>query len=264
MQPLHIDIAHHENAPKITLLTFRGDLETASIGKISESFNQILENFTSLVIAEMSGVQSISSAALGELMGGRKMLVDNGGDLYLCGLNMDIRTKLTLMGANKIFKFYNDIRNAVNSYKWEFEGKPEAIRLSFPPDLKFVPAVRQLASKITWQKGYNRKDSFRIETIVDEICNNSIEHGIKDTDDNVDLAIVIDNKKVEIKVKSVSDPDKISSLQDFIENKPNIPKPDRDQTRGRGLSLIKLLSNTLDIDCSENGTSVRAIKFKEE
>jgi anti-anti-sigma factor len=264
MEQLQIDINPCPNAAELTMVTFRGDLDTGSISEISACFNRILNEYTALVIADMSLVRSISSAALGELMGGRKSLVDNAGELYLSGLSLALKTKLTLMGANKIFSIFNDIRSAINAYKWHFEGKPESIALSFPPQLRFVPAVRQLASRIARQKGYNRRDSFRIETIVDEICNNAIEHGYTTADDLIEVALRIDSKKIEINVTNESDPSKLSNLKNFFEHNGQFKQPSADDTRGRGLALIKLLSNQLDIDITQNGTCVRATKLKEE
>lgn len=264
MEQLTIAVSQSEIAPEVAIVAFSGSMNMASIGAISEVFRSVITKSTVYVIADMHEVVSISSAALGELMGGRKVLVDHGGDLMLTRLNMNLKTKLTLMGANKIFKFYSDNRSAVSAFQWEFQGKPEEVTLSFPPFLKFVPAVRQLASRIARQKGYNRRDSFRIETIVDEICNNAVEHGKTDSGENVQLTVVIDRKKIEIKVVNSSNPEKVKHLKSFVEAKELTGETSPDQVRGRGLALIKLLSSELDIDFSAQGTSVRATKIREE
>lgn len=264
MESLRIEVTQSEVVPEATIVRFEGDLDTGSISQISNCFDLVLERNGTFVIGEMSQVTSISSAALGELMGGRKALVEQEGDLVLVGLNLGIRTKLTMMGANKIFKFYNDVRSAINAYKWEFEGKTESVSVSLPPVLKFVPAVRQMVSRLARQKGYSQRDSFRIETIVDEICNNAVEHGLGDQTENVKIAVGIDRKKVEIKVESVSDPEKIKALKDLLKPMEGERKVQVDEKRGRGLALIKMLSNELNIDFSENGTSVHATKLKEE
>jgi len=263
-EPLEISIAPSERAPEITILTLKGSMGSDTIHTVSGAFDAILKDHTSLVVAEMSGVTSISSAALGELLGGRKQCIDKNGSLSLCSLTLNLRTKLTLMGANKIFKFHADIRSAVNAFKWEYGERSEILNLAFPPHLKFVPAIRQMASRISLQKGYSRKDSFRIETIVDEICNNAVEHGKKETTQNVALKMRIDRKKIEIKVTSESNPVKLKNLENFINPSQDHPVEQKDYTRGRGLSLIKLLSSELDIDFTESGTSVRAVKLKEE
>ncbi len=265
MGQLRIEVTQNEMAPEITVVRFEGDLDNASIRSISDSFSLLLEKHSTFVVADLGRVTMLSSAALGELMGGRKVLIEHGGDLVLACLSLPIKTKLTLMGANRIFKFHSDIRSAINAYRWEFEGCSESFSLAFPPELRFVPAVRQFASRLATQKGYGRRDAFRIETIVDEICNNAIEHAPAQSRENVTISIGVDRRKIEIDVVNTSDPEKLKSLKSFID--PGV-KPDEhqgeDDRRGRGLALVKLLSSELNIDFSEQGTSVHATKFKEE
>ena len=264
MKKFTIKIENCEEASGIALLRFKGDLDSGSIGEISKCFQTIIAGSKKFVVAEMSEVGSLSSAALGEFMGGKRLLGQHDGDLIIAGLNLQLKTQLTQMNAHKIFQFYNDVRSVIQAYKWKFEGKSEALSLSFPPFLKYVPPVRQMISRIAGEKGYSRRDSFRIETIVDEICNNAVEHGIGDGAENVKLTAVIDQKKIEIKVLSISDPEKLESLKTLIkpiQDKNPLQAVDR---RGRGLSLIKLLSGDLKIGFSEKGTTVHVTKFKEE
>lgn len=250
------------NALKIS---FQGELSSLCIAKISEVFDKIDYNSKSFIIADMSKVSLISSAALGEFMGGRKRLAEKGGDLVFVSMNIELRTKLNLMGANKIFRFYNDTRSAVSAYKWEYEKHPEKINISFPPFMKLVPAIRSLVSRIARQKGYSNRDSFRIETIVDEVCNNAIEHGLTGQNHTVDMKVIIDPSKIELIVTSISDPEKINALKAFL--KPELYKKEEwrtDERRGRGLELIKMLSNEVMVDSNESGTSVHVKKLREE
>jgi anti-anti-sigma factor len=265
MEQLRILVTQSDMAPEITILRFEGALDNASIRNIAECFQGIIEKNTSCVVADMAGVTMLSSAALGELMGGRKSLVEHGGDLLLACLNLSTKTKLTLLGATKIFRLFPDIRSAINAYKWEFEGKSETFRLSFPPRLRFVPSVRQFASRLVTQKGYSQRDAFRIETIVDEICNNAIEHAPDGWAKNVSLVLNVDRRKIEIDVINTSDPEKLKVLQGFVEpGEKQAASASSDDRRGRGLALVKLLASELNIDVSERGTSVHATKLKEE
>ena len=178
-----------ESRPELQMWKIEGALDSDSIDLISREFDSVLESRKFFLIAEMSGVSAISSAALGQLMGCKQMLVEKGGDLVITGLNLDIKMKLSLMGAAKIFKFYSELRSAINAYKWEIEKKAEKVWLSFPPELQFVPPVRQMVSGLARQKGYGQRDSFRIETIVDEVCNNAVEYGANQFKKNVDINI---------------------------------------------------------------------------
>jgi anti-anti-sigma factor len=253
-----------EYKPEVILWKIEGAMDSDCIDLIGREFNSVLEMEQNFLVAEMSGVSFVSSAAMGQLMGHRQTLVEKGGDLVIAGLNFDIKTKLSLMGATKIFKFYNELRAAVNAYNWEIERKAEKVWLSFPPELQFVPSVRQLVSRIARQKGYTQRDSFRIETIVDEVCNNAVEHGSAREKRNIDLNVAIDRDKIQLEVINASDPEKIESLKALSKSVVKTPDPTLGEKRGRGLALIKMLSNGLTISCSNDGTSVHVTKLREE
>lgn len=264
MQGVKIQRTQVEYKPDVLLWKIEGALDSDSIDVINREFDSVIGLKQNFLVAEMSGVSFVSSAAMGQLMGHRQSLVEKGGDLVIAGLNLDIKTKLSLMGATKIFKFYNELRAAVNAYNWEIERKAEKVWLSFPPELQFVPSVRQMVSRIARQKGYTQRDSFRIETIVDEVCNNAVEHGSVQVKRNIDLNISIDRDKIQLEVINASDPEKIETLKAL--SKSVVKKPDAKfgEKRGRGLSLIKMLSNDLTINCSTDGTSVHITKLREE
>ncbi|MDO5576535.1 MAG: STAS domain-containing protein, partial [Fibrobacter sp.] len=177
--------------PRAAILQFSGEMDSGQIGKINDLFSQI-DSSVNYVIVDVKSVETISSAVIGELMSRRKDLIELGGDLVIAGIVFSIRTKLNLIGLTKIFRIFSDSRAALNAYRWEIEHHAEKIHVSFPSHLKIVPPVRQLISRIAKQKGYGNRDSFRLETIVDEICNNAVEHGLQGNDLSVELDMSID------------------------------------------------------------------------
>ncbi len=261
IQKMNIEIQEVTGADGVVIIHFSGDLLSDCISRINECFDNVVKKEKNYAIVNMSEVTVISSAVLGEFMGCRKRLIERGGDIVFCGLNLEMRTKLNLMGATKIFRIFTDVRTALNSYKWKVERQPEKIHISFPPYFKIVPPLRQLISRIAQQKGYGNRDSFRIETIVDEICNNAVEHGRPGNEDPIDLTVTIDPDKIEINVCNISDPEKVASLTAFLyPDNSELEKFKPDVKRGRGLTLIKMLSDELSVECTEKGTSVRVIK----
>ncbi len=262
MQLAKMELKQSEFRPDVVVWHIEGELDSSSIEAINRHFAKILEGNRLHAIAEMSKVTHISSAVVGEFMGCRQILAERGGDLVFAGLNLDLKTKLNHLGAIKIFKFHNDVRTAINSYAWEVQVKPEKVWLSFPPELTIIPPVRQLVSRIARQKGYGERDSFRIETIVDEVCNNAVEHGVPDKMKDIELFVKIDRKKIEIEVVNISDPKKINSLKAI--SKSILGTNEKRLERGRGLSLVKMLSNDLAIDFSGKGTTVHITKLREE
>ena len=262
---MDITIQEIPGADGVRVIHFSGDLLSECVKQINACFVQLSKTEKTYAIVDMTKVTVISSAALGEFMGCRKRLIEQGGDLVFTGLNLELRTKLNLMGATKIFRIYTDLRSAINAYKWEIGRQPEKIHISFPPYLKIVPPLRHLVSRIARQKGYGNRDSFRIETIVDEICNNAVEHGRPGADELIDLTVIIDPDKIEIDVRNMSDPEKVESLTAMLlPDTADAPKLKPDARRGRGLTLIKMLSDELTVDCTEQGTIVRVKKAREE
>ena len=79
----------------------------------------------------------------------------------------------------------------------------------------------------------------------------------------IELNMEIDPEKVELDVTNTSDPEKMASLKALLK-----PKNDNDikldERRGRGLALIKMLTDELSVDCSGTGTSVHIKKVREE
>lgn len=243
----------------------QGELTSRCNQALIDAFGQLEDKSSYFAIADMLMVSQISAETLDELIRIRKRLIEKGGDLVFAAIPVDLRSKLNLMGANKIFKFHSDIRSAVNYYKWEIEQCPEHLHLKFPPFLEFIPSVRSLVSRISKQKGYRNRDSFRIEMIVDELCNNAIEHGTREQNEFIDLKINIDPVKIEIDVTSVSDPENMPTLKSLLRSSEvQTPECKLYEKRGRGLTLIKMLSNELSIDSNESGTSVHVKKLREE
>jgi anti-anti-sigma factor len=261
-EKVKITVTRDESTPEVGVLRFAGELEPDSVERVDAALEEVIADGHSLVVADMSAVEAISSSSVGKLMECRQRLCENGGDLVLAGLSLGNREVLVGMEANKIFRFYPDLRSAVNAYNWERNARSEDVSIRFPSELRFVPPVRQLISRITKQKGYSKKDSFRIETIIDEVCNNAVEHGRGGGDEGVRLSVTIDTSKVEIKVVNVSDPEKVEALREMSKSLLSQATTPED-TRGRGLALVKMLSNDFRIDSSDDGTCVNVTKLRE-
>ena len=250
--------------PDVCLLKFSGDLDARTISSLDGCFTRVRGIDKKHAIADMSAVSMITSTALGKLLGAKRRFVEKGGDLVLAAMSLELKMKFALMGANKIFRIYNDIRSASNAYAWEVMHETEHIKLSFPARLNIVPAVRSFVSRVMIHKGYSDRDSFRIETIVDEICNNAVEYGSQGAKDNIALRLRVDWEKVELDAENISDPKKKELLMSHMRNlQQNLPL-DGDDKRGRGLALVKMLASELVADITDTGTTIHVTKLKEE
>lgn len=259
-----IEIIDVPELPEACLIRLNGDLDDKNAA-IDDCFSRIIDSEKRHVIADMSGTTVITSAAIGKLLGIKKRLTEKEGDLVLAALEVKHKMLLNLMGVNKIFKIFNDLRAATGAYAWEIKHEAELVKISFPSDLRIVPPVRHFISQALRNKGYSDRDSFRIETIVDEICNNAVQHGVKQSGDNITLRMKVNWDKVELDAENISDPQKIDSLNVHLKNLKNTINLHTyaDGKRGRGLALVKMLASELSANVTSTGTTVHVTKLKE-
>ncbi len=249
----------------LVVMRFKGSLDADRVVQISESVNAAISGGNRFIVAEMNEVTFISSPAFGELMGCKKRLVESGGNLYLAGLDTENRAKLRLLGAEKIFEFLPTVSSAVRRYHWENEDSGDSFRLSLPAVLSFVPEVRSFFSSVVRQKGYSKRDSFRMEAVIDELCNNAIEHAdpvVKMPIEvcgkvfryKIELSVVNSNPTPEIAVAAVNEINlRLNGAQSFNLN----------EKRGRGVELVKMLCDSVSAAAEGERTVIRIIKKKE-
>lgn len=263
MSPVKVEISRSDAVTDVAVMRIEGALDIQTLDQLKQGVQVVLDGGYVYLVADMTRVESISSAAVGELLGCRRQMLERDGELVLAALSLYLQEQLTAMDVNKIFRFYPSVKSAVNAYSWEYRDRSEDVRVRFPSELRFVPSIRQFVSRVAKQKGYGSRDSFRIETIVDEICNNAVEHGSPDRSCLVDVTVKIDRRKIELKVVNMSDPAKVEALREVGRT---LQAPDETalSKRGRGLALVKMLSTDFSIDSSDVGTSVHVTKLRED
>lgn len=249
----------------LLVFRFKGSLDADRVQAIADSVNDAIAAGDVFVIAEMSEVVFISSPAFGEIMGCKKRLVEKGGNLYLVGLDTENRSKLRLMGAEKIFEFLPTIGSAVRKYHWENEDTGDAFRMRIPPVLGFVPELRTLISGIVKIKGYSKRDAFRIEAIIDELCNNAIEYGLHEPAAQVEVLCKVYRYKLEITVINQNRPDNtetrvIREIKSRIQGQMPF---NLNEKRGRGVELVRMLCDEFTVNSEADKTIVKIIKKKE-
>jgi anti-anti-sigma factor len=246
-------------------MRFKGSLDADRVAPISDAVDKLVNGGDVFVIAEMSDVSFISSPAFGELMGCKKRLVEKGGNLYLVGLDTENRAKLRLLGAEKIFEFLPTISSAVRRYHWDNEDTGDSFRILLPCVLSFVPEVRTFFSSIVRQKGYSKRDAFRMEAIIDELCNNAIEHGDPRIADPVEIVGKIFRYKLELTVANINS--SVTLAEDAVREINNRLNGDSsfnlNEKRGRGVELVKMLCDEIGASADGLKTVIRVIKKKE-
>lgn len=141
------------------------------------------------------------------------------------------------------------------------------IKIEIPSEFCFVRGVRECISAIAYSFGFNGREVYHIETIVDEICNNAIEHGgIKKTAGfNAKAPVKIECKfdmgSLELKVTDKGaggiNLSKILEYSGHLLEKDVFANPAK---RGRGLVIVQKFADKLDIKTNKGSTTVMALK----
>ena len=263
MAELQIETTVSEEVKGVAVVVLTGAITTDNLQLLHDVFHRMSAEGAEFVVVDMAGVESMSAASVGELMGCRLALQRNDGELVIAGAGEALKEHFSALGVNKVFHQFKDVRSAIRFFGWEYRGQNDSFDLTFPSDLKYVPAIRQFVRRVAKQKGYSDKDAFRIETIVDEVCNNAVEHGSRSADSTVGMILSIDNRKIDLKVTNTCEDDSVETLKHMADcvAKPNVSE---EFARGRGLALVKMLSSDFSIEDSGSGTSVRVTKMREE
>jgi anti-sigma regulatory factor (Ser/Thr protein kinase) len=132
----------------------------------------------------------------------------------------------------------------------------------------FVPGIRTGIGRIAVNFGFNDKEVYEIETVIDEICNNAIEHGSKGQDKTVTLECKFDKRYIEIVVQDSGAPqfdveEVLKEGQKLMEEEAAKPILDTIR-RKRGLVIVKNFVDKMDIESKSDGTVVNIVKKSRE
>lgn len=142
----------------------------------------------------------------------------------------------------------------------------EEMHIKFPADFCFVPGVRACISRICAGMGFDDHEAYQIETIVDEVCNNAVEHGSKSKQDIVMVDCSISPGVLEFQITD-SGYKEFKAKEVFEHNKRRIEQgwdlEEMDQ-RGRGLLIIQRMIDGMSIEKTGRGTKVKLYKTHQE
>jgi anti-sigma regulatory factor (Ser/Thr protein kinase)/anti-anti-sigma regulatory factor len=254
----------------VIFVNLSGTFDENSVDSVRDEFEKVFENDRPFVIVNVLNVDEICGAAVGEIMEWRKKISANlSGDFCFCDASPSLEKEMKQIVGDGVIRFFADSATAINYLSWEYKGHVETVILTIPSSLKVVPMARKLVSQTVALKGYSRRESFQIETIIDELCNNAVEHGSgEESEEGIEIAVAIGREKVEINISNSTGykqgvTRKSKEVVQMMEKFVSSPNNTIDESRGRGLALVKMLSNEFEIDSSEYGTCVHVTKYRE-
>ena len=143
----------------------------------------------------------------------------------------------------------------------------EQIKFSIPAQLGFISGIRTALGRISYNFGFTDKDAYEIETVIDEICNNAIMHGINKEDKHIIVECGFETKIIEIMVKDGGSTE--FNVEKVLDNSRKLMEDDTerkinallDRGGGLGLIIVQKYVDKIEITSQPDGTSVKIVKF---
>jgi len=143
----------------------------------------------------------------------------------------------------------------------------QQITFSIPAHLGFIPGIRTALGRISYNFGFNDKDAYEIETVIDEICNNAIMHGSAREDEHITVECGFDTKVIEITVTD-SGSSKFN-VEKVLNNSKKLMEDDTERKLnaliehggGLGLIIVQKYVDKVEITSQPDGTAVKLVKF---
>ncbi len=264
------EIIEHSNSKHIYIVKI---YETTFIKKKKELeyiFLPLLEVSNRNIILDFRNIEDVSEEVLGYLLILKSQIIDIDSTLIiLVKDNSHLKSKLIKIGLYKIISICTSIEECVQKIKWENPLIAEKIKLKFSPHLKFIPAIRNFIGNIAKIKQFDQKTINRIKTIADELCTNAVEHGNWDNtyEDTIRLTLLLSSKKIEFFVHNkITTIKEAKTIQEYIKNASpeQLLNINSNSIRGRGLTIVKMLSDKINVKTLEDRTIIRVVKYKEK
>lgn len=109
-------IIQREQHGDLDVLHLDGSLDAYSFPRLEATLNGLREGNRHRVILDCAGLDYISSAALGALIGFARRARENNGDLKLVKLSPKIYNIVELLGFHKILEIHSDLDQAIKSF----------------------------------------------------------------------------------------------------------------------------------------------------
>jgi anti-sigma regulatory factor (Ser/Thr protein kinase) len=145
---------------------------------------------------------------------------------------------------------------------------PYIIKMKFPSDLDYIPAVRKFVAETLSVNKFSSKFAYRSEVIVDEICHNAITHGSRTIDATVEIICKIYPDRFEFQVNDQggkkTDLERLKAAMKKAETHASEFTPEKED-RGLGLEIVRLLSEEIKMEIGDdNMTTVRVVRKRED
>jgi len=168
---------------------------------------------------------------------------------------------------DNFLKIFRNVGDAINYFYWDCCRNRDIVTIKMPSDMRFVPLARECARDFMELCGISERTMFQVGMVVDELCNNAIEHGTQDENKTIEVLCLISTDRIEINVYNgynavVTKEKHGHEIKKSMEKWANSPNQTENEFRGRGLALVKKVSDSFEINSSYDGTWIHITKKK--
>ena len=134
-------------------------------------------------------------------------------------------------------------------------------QLDCPSDLDYVQPLRHFVSELARLEGFPKKFCFRTEILVDELCTNAVIHGSEELHGEIQVRAAFHPDRMDLSVQDRGGrPEKLEVLRTAVYS----PRPAQNDTKGRGLIIVQMLSDDLKLNLTDTGhTQIQVSKRRE-
>jgi len=110
-----MDIEVKEMA-RVALLTVKGRVDSNTAQTLGEKLKTQINKGNRYIVADLAGVEYMSSAGLRELVSALKTVKNTGGDVRIAAPSDRVKEVLDLAGLTSVFIIFDDAVSAVGSF----------------------------------------------------------------------------------------------------------------------------------------------------
>ena len=100
----------------VEIVFINGRLDAYNSNLVEEKLDKLIDSGKTNIVADLSGVEYISSSGLRVMLSSLKKLNAMGGNLKLSSLQPYVMEVFKIAGFTKLFQSYNDEQEATNSF----------------------------------------------------------------------------------------------------------------------------------------------------
>jgi len=97
----------------VAVLKLTGDLDSFSSNYLKEQFGKIFSGNKFEIVVDLTNVEFVDSAGLGQLVNALKLCIHHHGNLVLVGANSSINDLLRITKLDTVFRVYEKVEEAV-------------------------------------------------------------------------------------------------------------------------------------------------------